>query len=252
MDLLKYYYDNIQETDYYYKFYNELNIEDIFGNLTDCNFFDTKEVIQKFKELCMPQSNYSSDDNSCFILICYFLNKNGYFIKQFPNVIERPKSLDSFAYDDIRSYIHTRDKYYDTVTWAQRRVLINELEFSIKDNYQVIEEYLQSKIQEISTRGAIFDNMSLDERLKELSNLIENILKQNGKFISVDYENIFMKFITEDNIKVYRNNIHCFRHATEEALAERKQYNEEQKRFLIDYGIIVANHIYKNIKNNNI
>ena len=38
--------------------------------------------------------------------------------------------------------------------------------------------------------------------------------------------------------------MHCFRHATDEAIAERNSYSEEQKNFFVDYGLTIVKVIY--------
>ena len=53
--------------------------------------YDTEEAITKFRELCQPEVNFSSDKNKCwFYLITYYLYKMGYEIKEFPRVLARP------------------------------------------------------------------------------------------------------------------------------------------------------------------
>lgn len=42
--------------------------------------------------------------------------------------------------------------------------------------------------------------------------------------------------------------MHCFRHATSEAIAERKIYTEEQKNFFVDYGLTIVKVIYALLK----
>lgn len=106
---------------------------------------------------------------------------------------------------------------------------------------------LKELIQNISTRNAKFDEMATDEKLKELGNLIEYLLKKDGKFITLDYQYISRGLITEENIKSYRKAIQCFRHSAESSITERKEYSEQQKRFMIEYGIVVCNMIYNEI-----
>lgn len=38
----------------------------------------------------------------------------------------------------------------------------------------------------------------------------------------------------------YRYKMQCFRHATSEAVEERKSYSDAQKSFLVDYGITIV------------
>ena len=72
-----------------------------------------------------------------------------------------------------------------------------------------------------------------------LKNLIESLLKKNGKFLSLDYSTICFDYIDDNMIADYRKKLHCFRHATTEAITERNSYSEQQKNFLVDYGLII-------------
>lgn len=103
---------------------------------------------------------------------------------------------------------------------------------------------LDQKFIEISNRQASFNNMSVDEKLAEIANLIENLLKKNGKFITPDYSKICFEYISNDIVASYRKKMHCFRHATQEAVAERASYSEEQKNFFVDYGLTILEVVY--------
>jgi len=87
--------------------------------------------------------------------------------------------------------------------------------------------------------------MSTDEKLAEIANLLENMLKKNGQFVALDYSSICFDYVTNDMIKNYRKKMQCFRHSTEEAIAERDTLTENQKGFLIDYGLTIVNAISK-------
>ena len=86
--------------------------------------------------------------------------------------------------------------------------------------------------------------MSTDEKLAEIANLIEGLLKKNGKFITPDYPKICFDYIANDVVKSYRKKMHCFRHATDDAISERKTYSEEQKSFFVDYGLTIVKVIH--------
>ena len=86
--------------------------------------------------------------------------------------------------------------------------------------------------------------MSVDEKLSEIANLIENLLKKNGKFITPDYSKICFEYISNDIVTSYRKKMHCFRHATQEAIAERASYSEKQKSFFVDYGLTILKVVY--------
>jgi hypothetical protein len=118
--------------------------------------------------------------------------------------------------------------------------------FSItRDNFQDMPADISETIRLISTRNADFDNMELDEKLAILNNLIENLLKRGDKYISLDYEKVFFGFLSENDIKDYRKQTHCFRHGAKEALENRKNFSKEQKELLSDIGIFIAIYIHK-------
>ena len=86
--------------------------------------------------------------------------------------------------------------------------------------------------------------MSTDEKLAEIANLIENLLKKNGKFITPDYAKVCLEFITNDIVTNYRKKMQCFRHSADESIKERSSYSEDQKNFLIDYGLTIVKVIH--------
>lgn len=86
--------------------------------------------------------------------------------------------------------------------------------------------------------------MSTDEKLAEIANLIENMLKKNGQFLAPDYSQICFDYINEDTIKNYRKKLQCFRHSSSESISERASFTKEQKIFLIDFGLTVLKVIH--------
>ena len=130
--------------------------------------------------------------------------------------------------------------------YAVRRTYIANLTFVLDTNHILINDAIEQKFIEISTRYAAFDDMSTDEKLAEIANLIENLLKKNnGSFVPLDYASICDTFITDDMIKAYRKKLQCFRHSSEDSLAERKSISEEQKKFLVDYGLTIIKVIHE-------
>lgn len=179
--------------------------------------YDIEEAILKFRELCQPEVSFANSEQKCwFYLITYYLYKMGYEIKQFPRVLARPPVDPSdFTYGEIRNRIIAQgDDDNGTVRYATRRVFIANLTFELKSNYIEIDDAIDQKFIEISNRQASFNNMSTDEKLAELANLIENLLKKNGKFITPDYTKICFDYISDDIVTSYRKKMHCFRHAT--------------------------------------
>ena len=265
VNLVDYYKNNIKNDDYYYRFYDDLVYEEIKGNswlYDDLDFvddknelyeiFDLEEAIKKFKDLCEPSLNINDYKNKkWFYLLAFYLYRNGYFIEEFPHVLERPPlEPTNFTYNNIR------DRAFElgldengTVRYQIRRKIVTNLNFKRKNENLEIEEDINLLFKKISTRNAQFEEMSSDEKLKEIGNLIENMLKENGDYKKLDYKEIGFDYIDDEIIKKYRKQVQCFRHATEEALDERKNFSVEQKLFLIDYGIVIIKTIYKLIWN---
>ena len=251
MDLKEFYFQNIQESEYHHRFYDSIkNVNRLHNsglgdeNVYDYKFeiYDSEEAITKFRELCQPEENFSSSEKKCwFYLITYYLYKMGYEIKEFPKVLARPPvKPNDFTYGEIRERIINRgDDDNGTVRYKVRRQFIKNFTFELKSSYIHTEKWLEKKFSEISNRQASFNNMSTDEKLAEISNLIENLLKKNGKFEIHDYSKICFDYISNDTVTKYRKNLQCFRHATDEAIVERNSYSEEQKNFFINYGLII-------------
>lgn len=126
---------------------------------------------------------------------------------------------------------------------------IEDLEKEASEKVVIIEE-VDDLIQKISTRNAQFSEMALDEKLKEIGNLFEYLLKKDGKFITLSYDYISLGFIKENDVKELRKKIQCFRHSSQESLKERKEYTENQKQFMVELGIVICNLIYNELKNN--
>lgn len=262
MDLKDYYFSNVKEDEYHYCFYNDIeNVNKVYNIFTgekiisDYSFevFDAEEAIQKFRELCQPNVSFDNEKTCWFHLITYYLYSIGYEIKEFPRLLARPpKDPLKFTYNDIRDKIIAMGEDDNgTVKFAIRRKLVAGLTFELKKTHINISDSVEQKFIEISNRNASFDNMSTDEKLAELANIIEHYLKKNGKFIKLDYSSMCCEYITEDMITSYRKKLHCFRHSTDEAIAERKLYSENQKSFFIDYGITIVKVIHKLVQKEN-
>lgn len=256
MDIKEFYFQNIQELEYHYRFYDSIknvnrvyNIFDGYTEIDDYTFevFDVDEAITKFRELCQPEMNFENSENKCwFYLITYYLYKMGYEIKEFPRVLARPPvDPSNFTYGDIRNRLISQGEDVNgTVRFATRRAFVAGLTFELKSNHIGIDNSIDQKFIEISNRQASFNNMSTDEKLSEIANLIENMLKKNGHFIKPDYSSICFDYISDETVTSYRKKMQCFRHASSEAIVERSSYSEEQKNFFVDFGLTIIKVVY--------
>lgn len=252
MELKTFYLCNIKEDEYHHRFKRAVEdsgkIYNIFSGYEehyDYSFeiFDDEEAITKFRELCQPEVNFSGNENKCwFYLITYYLHKAGYTITEFPRLLSRPPVDPSeFTYTEVRNRIISQGGDDNgTVRYATRRAFIANLTFDRKANHIGIDDSLNRKFVEISTRQATFTNMSTDEKLAEIANVIEHLLKKpNGKFITLDYSNLCFGYVTNEMVTDYRKKMHCFRHGTVDALSERKSYSADQKNFFVNYGLTI-------------
>ena len=207
-------------------------------------YFDDNEVISRFKEMISPnnETNFKNKIfNKEFQLIRQYLDNQGYRIAQFPNALHIPNTLHNFAYNQIRSYIQTKRNSLGTVTWDERRILINELNFFNEDFvFQKVPDDLQTVIKKISLRDATWEQQTDDEKLRTIAEVIENLMKlSNGKFLSVDESNFYGLF-TEEQLKNFRKQLQVFRHSHKQALEEREsEFDESRKKFLIHLGIVI-------------
>lgn len=252
MDLKDFYLRNIKDTEYHFRFNESIkNVNQVFNifdglqEVEDYAFevFDVDEAITKFRELCQPELTYYDNEKKVwFYLVCYYLFKMGYEIKEFPRILARPPIEPyDFAYDQIRAKIIAEGNDENgTVRYKTRRKYVANLTFELKSSHIELEDAIEQKFIEISNRNASFDNMSTDEKLAEIANLIENLLKKDGKFATPDYTSVCLDFISNDSVTRYRKKMQCFRHSSDEAIAERKTFTEEQKSFFVDYGLTLV------------
>ncbi len=246
IDTLQFFKSHYDSKSYYSKHRNQLlGIKD-----EQFIYVDRQEVVERFRLICKPPESEYENDNNEFLLLCFWLNKNGYVIKEFPNILSRPSSLFNFAYNDVRKYIQNERGSDGTVQWWERRELCDNLSITTNTTFQLLPDDIEDKIRLISTRGAEFDGMTVDEKLQNLNNLIENLLKPDSKggYLSINYDDVFFGFILEDDVKQLRKRTQSFRHATEDTLRERASIPEDEKKLLADLGVFIAVHLHSYLK----
>ena len=245
IDLVEYYKENVAKNEYYLNKFSLPNI------ITKFTILDEIEAEREFKNLIQPYNSrrdtikVDQEDDEKFIYLCFYLQNIGVYIKEIPDYLLRPLSRWDLSYDKIRNTLIVNGKSYGgIVSWQDRRIYIENIRFCQNENI-IIDEKLNHIMKSISTRSADFLAMSTDEKLKGICNCIEFLLKKAGSFIQLDYENS-CSYLSDEVVKKYRNKLECFRHSTDEALAERNSYNRKQKSFLIEYGIMILNFIIMN------
>lgn len=115
------------------------------------------------------------------------------------------------------------------------------------DNLYIdISQNVDDILKVVSPRNAAFIEMEIDEKLASINMAIENILVKNQKYISIDLDLFFLGFISEEQIKEYRKLTHCFRHGSSEMIEKRAQFTENQKVFLVNYGLTICTSLIQN------
>lgn len=151
---------------------------------------------------------------------------------------------------DLLDYCENYKLKRNQLTEYDKKMIKEIKEICIKhidDNYRIkMPDDLNKKIELISTRNAAFEQMTADEKIKELGNLIEYMLKGKNGFTSIDYS-FSSNLIDGTSVIQYRKKIQCFRHSSQESINERNSFSREQKSFLIEYGILLNIYIYKQI-----
>jgi len=150
-------------------------------------------------------------------------------------------------YDIIRNEILKKGGYNGIVPWSDRRLYVDSLHI-LKKSPNYLPDDINEAIKYISTRNAIFQEMTQDEQLKEICNCIEYFLKEKTGFSKLDYSNSCC-FLNDDIVKNFRKTLECFRHASKDSIKERESYTIEQKEFMVEFGILILNCI-NNEKNN--
>ncbi len=246
-DLVEFWNNNIEKNYFYFEKFGNLNIDFII----ELEVLDEKEAIDIFKDLLEPRSTDSRTDNDNgnedieFILISFYLNQKGYFIDKFPEFLERPTSRYDLSYNKIRNKLLRANKELDgRVPWKLRREYIADLEFIKRWQNVDLNEDAKRAIEEVSLNKGNFNNKEDDEKLLLITNVIEYLLKDDKKqkFLNINYSECFELLNDKDIIK-YRKVLHDYRHSTKEAVKTRKNITENQKRFLINYGITIINYI---------
>lgn len=151
---------------------------------------------------------------------------------------------------DLLDYCENYKLKLNKLTEYDRKIIKEIKDICLKhvDDYYRIKmpDDLNKKIELISTRNATFEQMPADEKIKELGNLIEFMLKGKNGFASIDYS-FSSDLINERSVIEFRRKIQCFRHSSEESINERNSFTMEQKSFLIEYGILLNVYIYNQI-----
>lgn len=253
IDLKKYFIERYKDYKYYEFYFADLLINNEVKGMIVC---DEVDAIEKFKSLIQPYNKsrtiIDAQNDLEFLYICFYLNDLGYYIEQFPGYLERPTNRYDFSYDKIRNKLLSLGGYHGVVAWADRRVFIENLEFKKIETNKIADD-LAEILKKVSTRNAEFISMTYDEKLEAICNSIEYLLKpgkKSDKFLVLDYTDS-EGYLSDDIVKGFRNKLECFRHSTPDDINKRSEYTDEQKKFLVSYGLVIIDYINTKLNNKN-
>lgn len=251
IELRSYFCQTYYKHEYYVNMFQDLLTWKVSGD--ELWISDDEDAIDKFKELIQPYNPRNpiidTKNDNYFIYLCNYLNDIGYYIEEFPRFLERPTNRWDLSYDKVRKKIIERDGYDGRVAWATRSVFVDNLNFIKKEKHEISDD-VSVTLKKVSTRNSDFKNMKLDEKLETICNSIEYLLKpekKSDKFIVLDYSDT-EGYLSDEIVKGYRNKLECFRHSTKDDINKRKEYTDEQKDFLISYGLLIIDYINKKVK----
>ena len=246
IDLNEYYLNKFYKHEYYLKKIGIITLDSIEK---DNIIYDDIEAIDTFKELLLPYnlSNPYIDTklDHKFILLCFYLNDNGYYIEQIPNYLERPTNRWDLSYNIIRERIIKERGTSGKVTWEERRIYVDKLKILKKEYFEISDES-EKILREVSTRDAKFIAMEIDEKLEAICNSIEYLLKpsEKGDYVDIDYSDS-NDYLSNEIVMKFRSDLQCFRHSTKKHLEKRKQISEYTKNFYIKFGLVIIDYIIK-------
>lgn len=254
INLIEYYKENFpknQNSSYDYNYFKDIekhpkNLSMLEKELT---YYDDKQIINEWRNLLYPSNDRFVVDiiykKSKYYYLSYYLMNEKYEIIEFPTELENTQGLSNFT--DNTLYHATAEKYgrddRGAVKWAHRRMFIDSLTIKKTTTTITVTNKIDFLIQEISTRGAKFNAMSSDEKLQNIRDAYEHLVSLHGGYDKIKYDELFMGYITESNLREYSRKLHCFRHGKSEALIERASFTEEQKQYMIDFGVVIINRI---------
>jgi len=243
MNLTKYFFDNFDDNEfpYYSKQIKRFGLKTVLDY--PCEYIDDEEIIKKWKNLTYP-GIFNDNMKIEFILLSFYLLNNGYEIKEHPTLLLKIEPLEYVS--DLLFKNATRTKYgtkpNGDIVWADRRAYSDSLSFIKKNDDIPYSTNINDIFKLVSTSNKNFCDMSLDEKLEQIRNVFSYIGKtENGKYIDLDIDTISKGYINKQQLIDYQNELQCFRHGEKDMVEKRNDYTEEQKSFLIDYGLMLIN-----------
>jgi hypothetical protein len=220
----------------------------------ELKIIDFDDAINTWKQVLIAAvDSISHEDDIKFLLTSFFLFNNGYQIEQFPSLLKNIKSLfETSNFFRIQTSIKFGfEGVAGGVKYEHRREFIRNLTFKkLETALSYTEEDLEVLLRKISLNDIDFKSKSLNEQLVDIRNAYENLTITTTGFDIVNFEELTFNYITSEMAKDFTKRLHAFRHAKEESLLERGGYSDEQKKFFVDFGILLLHLVIRDRKKN--
>lgn len=252
MDLSKFFIEkfDIKKHRNYFSFFKEY----FAGNIRGINLEvdDEEDAIQKWKERIYPTNSFNEEKETEFILLSFWLYEKGFVVENHPRILEKFNTREAISNGEM--FMAAKKKFgvnsLGAVTWKSRREYIDELIIKREDNSPIaIEQSLSSIMTLVSPRNADFERMELNEKLANIRDVFEHIGKQNGKYTKIPFETLTKGHITTESVLKFKDELQCFRHGLTDMVEQRSKYSDEEKRNMVDYGLVILSVSYRYLKN---
>lgn len=252
MNLTKYFFEKFNDTNlpYYTRKLKCINLEKYRDY--PCEYIDDEEIINTWKNRTYPSNNIDEEESLFeFLIISFYLYNEGYRILEQPDMLYKIDGGSELSDGILKNA--TRSKFgldrKGAVSWASRRAYSDSLTFKKQFNSIPYSKNIDDLFKMVSSRNANFVEMSTDEKLEQIRNVFSNLGRmKNGKYVNLDIEKISNGFIAKQQLIDFQNNLQCFRHGEKDMIKQRNMYSDEQKQFMIDYGLMIINATERYIK----
>lgn len=243
MNLTKYFLENFDGDKYPY--YNRMIKSYGIDTLKNypCEYIDDEEIINKWKSLTYP-GKYDNEMRLEFLLLSFYLINEGYEIEEHPTLLLKILPLDVVSEKTLKDSTRTKigTKNNGAVAWGSRRDYSDSLTFVKKNTTIPHSTNINDIFKLVSPNNNEFNNMTLDEKLAQIRNVFSYIGKdEKGKYIDLEIDKISKDYVTKQQLQKYQNELQCFRHGEKDMVEKRNEYTDEQKMFLIDFGLSIIN-----------
>lgn len=209
MNLKQFYFENFDKSkDANYEFSGEA-LAYLASNDFDLELVNESSVFQEWKLYLRPEYlSFHNEDELSFSLLSFWLYKNRYIVKEFPFLL-------------IKNYSR-----FDFINQIERHIRVNKYDGNIPPEIDEIQEFIDGMtiimdegFKELfnsihyelnailNPREEKFQNMSVDEKLAWIGEIILKITTLNDKYLKIHYNQILMSIRNKGKFKEFKRDL---------------------------------------------